>query len=158
MFPKGESKHPVLSLGLQFIIPVIVSADLAAIYGGQARTLQLPFAWLAERTMLLCAVVFFVVGIVLRWIKRLQKFRWEAAFLLALVTMGFPVWLVKVEARPIALRRPLTANERTTLKTVFSHPHLEYSASGEPHCLLIRKKDWEPQLIEFLKSIGAVDL
>ena len=64
-----------------------------------------------------------------------------------------------IEARytqSIILARRLEPEEKGALNARFPHPYIEYSATSEGIRLLIRRADYDPSLVRFLRSIHAL--
>ena len=132
-----------------------IGNDISGVMGWRARQLQLPFAWVTYLTPLLGVGAYIFVGQLLSRTK-LGRWAWGLGYVAGGLLLSTPVLLEATYARPIALARWLDPGEKAELNAKFPHPYVEYSATSEGIRLLIRRSDYDPSLVQFLRSIHAL--
>lgn len=156
----GESSAPRQKVPWWFhaffaFVLALIGGDILAVPCLDVRELSLPFAWLTYFLPALVGGICFA-GVLLLRRTRLGRAAWVVAWLLSALPVYFPIWLLAEFTQSIPLTRMLEPEEATALRAKFPHPFVNYSASGEGDRLLVRKSDYDPALLDFLKSIHAV--
>jgi|ERR1035441_5294599 hypothetical protein len=129
--------------------------DLSAVAGWRARELHVPFGWAIYLTPLLALAAYFTVGLLLSrtWFGRAA---WAVGYAIAGLLISTPTFAEASYAQSITLARWLEPEEKATLSARFPHPYIEYSATSQGIRLLIRRSDYDPSLVQFLKSVHAL--
>lgn len=131
----------------------MVGADIASIDGSRARVLSLPFSTSLYFAPFVAVFAYTAGGLMLR--ARLGSFAWVASFLVALAIMFVPRLAVGRFTEAVPLKRWLTSEEKAALETRFPYPFVHYSSTSDGARLLVRRSDYSPSLVEYLKSIHA---
>ena len=138
------------------VVLLIGGGEYVVGYGGDVATLCLPFAWVTWLMPLVAVLVYAAVGSLLSR-TRLGRAAWIVAFYAAVLPhcLAADVFEKRL-AQTIPLSRWLEPSERDALRARFPHPFIEGSRTGDGITLRIRRSDYEPSLMEYLKSIQAL--
>ncbi len=132
-----------------------MGADISAVAGWRANQLHLPFGWAIYLTPLLAVGAYIAVGRLLS-LTKLGRLAWVAAYVAGGLLFSIPNLIEATYAQPIILVRWLEPGEKVELSAKFPHPYVEYSATSEGIRLLIRRSDFDPSLVQYLRSIHAL--
>lgn len=137
------------------IVLVGVGSDVCAVPAFRACQLHMPFGWLIYLTPLFGVAAYAATG---RFLcrTRLGRAAWAVAYATGGLLISTPIFVETRYTQSIRLSRWLEPEERTVLSARFPHPYVEYSATSEGTRLLIRRSDFDPSLVDFLRSIHAL--
>jgi hypothetical protein len=151
----NSKRLPVWVHALAVIVMLGIGSDISATAGWRARELHLPFGWAAYLAPLLGVAVYAVVGLLFSR-TRLGRVAWAFGYAAGGLLISTPNLIETRYAQPISLSRWLEQDEKAALSASFPHPFVEYSASSVGIRLLIRRSDFDPSLLQFLRSIHAL--
>jgi hypothetical protein len=158
MTPSLPHRPKRLPRGVHVLLAIVllgVGSEVCAVPAFRACQLHMPCGWVIYLTPIFGVAAYAATGRLLCR-TRLGQAGWAVAYAVGGLLISTPTFVEASYTRSIRLPRWLEPEEKAGLSARFPHPYIESSATSEGTRLLIKRSDYDPSLVQFLKSIHAL--